>query len=376
MMIESNAPTSSNAGEQTSPKGETVGFVAGCSGGHLLPAITLATKHKIDFPSDKVLFFSTNTDLDKKIIDDAGIIDHYIPLSLDKSPTSFKEYPRFIWNMAKVFWSCIKCLRAHKPSKIVSLGSYISIPVCLAAYMLRIPIDMYELNVIPGKANSFIAPLARTIYISFGSTSTHFRRACSFVGYPLRFTRDPLQPLADNAWQALHLSPDKKTLLVLGGSQGSVFVNSLVKKWLEQVPPVMYPFIQVIHQTGGNEDPQDWKLIYRRLGIQAVVFDFTSLIEYYYRAADLVICRSGAGTLFEALYFYKRCITIPLETKTTDHQLENARTMAHQYPYLFTMLTHKEIETDPARVHALITDRLMGKVNIPQTVQKRFDRSF
>ncbi len=374
-MIEPNAPISSSSGAPTPPS-ETVGFVAGCSGGHLLPAITLATKHKIDFPQDKVLFFSTNTELDKKIIDNAGIIDHYIPLSLDKAPQSYKEYPAFIWNLAKVFWDCIKCLRKHKPAKIVSLGSYISIPVCLAAYMLRIPIDMYELNVIPGKANSFIAPLARTIYISFGSTSTHFRRACSFTGYPLRFTRDPLQPLSEKAWQSLHLSPDKKTLLVLGGSQGSVYINNLVKKWLEQLPTIMRPFIQVIHQTGGNEDPSDWKLFYHRMNVQACVFDFTAHIEWYYRAADLVICRSGAGTLFETLYFYRRCITIPLETKTTDHQMENARSMAHQYPYLFNMVTHKDIETDPARIYALITDRLMGKVNIPTTVQKRFDRSF
>src|ERR1700735_464553 len=133
-----------------------VAFVAGRSGGHILPALTLA--HNAKHEGKTVLFFSTTHQLDQKIIKGNPDVDQYIPLSL--IGFSLTNPFKLLLFMTQLISTCIKALRilrTHKVEEIVSTGGYISIPVCFAARMLKIPICLYELNVIPGRASYTIA---------------------------------------------------------------------------------------------------------------------------------------------------------------------------------------------------------------------------
>ena len=93
---------------------------------------------------------------------------------------------------------------------------------------------------------------------------------------------------------------------------------------------------------------------YNAYNIRSVVFDFDQEIAAYYAAADVVICRSGSGSLFEVLFFNKTCITIPLETPTNKHQLANARAMINEHDQLFTMIRQKTIEQHKEQFHTVL----------------------
>lgn len=323
----------------------TICFVAGKSGGHIVPALTLAqqciAQQRIaqQHNNANVLFFSTDTPLDHRIISHSSTVDTHVPLHLGNVPRSVWKLPQFVFNLATSFCKSMYHLLKHKPQSVISTGGYIAIPVCLAAWILRIPVTVYELNVVPGKAVKFLAPLATTIATCFTDTKKYLgshAHKCTFTQYPVRYiTRMP----KEDASKTLGLSPDKKTILVLGGSQGSTFINKAIQQWIEKHPTKE---VQLIHQTGAQH-LNELITFYKVHNIPAVVFDYAQDLRAHYGAADVVICRSGAGTLFETLFFEKPCITIPLEGVAASHQVNNALSIAQSYPKLFTVVRQKDI---------------------------------
>jgi UDP-N-acetylglucosamine--N-acetylmuramyl-(pentapeptide) pyrophosphoryl-undecaprenol N-acetylglucosamine transferase len=337
-------------------KQPTICFVAGRSGGHLLPCLTKAYQVAAQEKGCNLLFFATSTDLDKKILQHFSLPHRTISLPLDNVPYNNKwQLPLFFWHLCRSWLMSTYHLLRQRPQKIVSMGGYISIPVCIAATMLRIPIELYELNAVPGKAVTFLAPLARTIFVCFEESKKYLPiKKCTFAQYPVRFSSVSFGTQKE-ALAALGLDMGKKTILVLGGSQGSLFLNNLMKNWLATAQD--FSAIQIIHQTGAH-DKTDWQNIYATKNITALIFDYTHEIEHMYRAADIILCRAGAGTLFEVCFFGKKCITIPLETATTDHQKTNAYALAQQYPHLITVLGQQEVEQHQQKFFALLHENL------------------
>ena len=282
--------------------------------------------------------------LDKKIIKQHHYIHRHIPLLLPNVPRKkIFSYPRFCWLLlittAQIFWQ----LKKNRPDKVISFGGYISVPVCLIAYLLRIPIELYELNVIPGLAIKLLSRFAQKTYICFSQTKEFLpNKPLEFISYPIRFSVEQ-QYDKNNMCSQLGISPTNNIIFVLGGSQGSHFINKLMQDFIEQTSPVN---TTIIHQTG-ERDIQALTQFYAARNQEALVFSYRSDIELCYNAADFIIARAGAGTLFEILHFNKRALIIPLETNTTDHQLHNAHAMAKSYPKLFTTLRQCEIAHNP-----------------------------
>jgi UDP-N-acetylglucosamine--N-acetylmuramyl-(pentapeptide) pyrophosphoryl-undecaprenol N-acetylglucosamine transferase len=119
--------------------------------------------------------------------------------------------------------------------------------------------------------------------------------------------------------------------------------------------------MQFIHQTGST-DETDWKQLYTSKNITAHVFSYNPELALLYTAADIIICRAGAGTLFEINFFNKKCIIIPLKTATTDHQVHNAIAMSADYPDLFEYILQDDIEKNPtllfSRLNTLLSDQI------------------
>ncbi len=327
---------------------KTTCFVAGRSGGHIIPALTLAQKEKQKNPATNVLFFSASSTLDKHIAGSSQMVNWHIPLKLGNVPIRKPwRLPIFFWRFFRSFFSALFWLKKKKVQKVVSTGGYISLPVCLAAWTLRIPIELFELNAEPGKATKFLAPFSKKISTCFEQTKQCFpSHKCCFVKYPIRYKQLNNTDLsAAKAREQINLDPNKKTILILGGSQGSIFINNLIKKWITNRKNKIKN-IQIIHQTGAI-DTTDWKKIYENLGVRNISAPFFDNLEPFYHATDLVICRSGAGSLFETLFFDKKCITIPLETKKNNHQVHNALAAKYKYPILITVLRQHEIMKFP-----------------------------
>jgi len=305
---------------------------AGKSGGHIISNLNWALKRRT---TEKLLFFSGDTPLDQRIIGNHAAINWHIPLHI---PSSHRWYqiPIGAFSLLISTIQSFYYLLRHRPSVILSTGGIISVPVCTAGWVLRIPIELFELNATPGMATRWISPLARTIHVCFKKTKSHFPETkCIESEYPIGLSlKMPEREVFDDS--------DRFTIFVQGGSQGSQFLNKKIKELVEEKKEI-HNKIQIIHQTGPTDF--NWTQFYATYGIPSVVFDFQDDIAPYYAHANLVICRSGAGQLFETLYFKKPCITIPLEIPGNSHQLENARAILEQYPDHFVLIRQPELNS-------------------------------
>lgn len=317
-------------------------YVAGKSGGHIIPALTHAQRAVRENPDLKVLFFSTHSALDRSLLEHNQLVDVYQPLELGNVPRKkISAWPRFALQLMTVFFQTFRLLRRHKPVKVVSMGGYISVPVCYVARLLRIPFEVYELNVVPGEAVKLLSKTANVTHLCFAHTQTYMPQHahCQLSAYPLRYTE---QDKVDRqtACAALGLDSNKKIICVLGGSQGSRFINELLQSFILQATMHDYG---IMHQTGAA-DVEGVQEFYKKQGVTALVFAYRNDIHLCYAAADVIVARAGAGTLFEILFFQKPALIIPLETATTDHQKDNALTMQLEHPQFFKVLLQGDIE--------------------------------
>src|SRR5438309_5009406 len=282
---------------------KTICCVAGKSGGHIIPCLTIAQNDNRNNNNDtrtNILFFSANTPLDKKILAENNMIIRHIMLPLSSRAES---YIKLAWHAFSSFILSFFYLCKHKPEKIITTGGIVAIPTCVAAFILRIPITLYSLDAVPGKAIQALVPLATSIITPFAKSTHYFpAQKCSIAPYPIKY--QTITNVADQqaAQEQLRLSSSYakasedtssiKTLLILGGSQGSLFLNNYIKQWIND-PSFPSHDIQIIHQTGSLDDT-DWQQLYASKNITAHVFSYYPDLALMYAAADLIICRAGA----------------------------------------------------------------------------------
>lgn len=329
--------------------------VAGKSGGHIIPCLTIAQQS--NSTEQQLLFFSSNTPLDNTILSDNKAVTWHVTLPLS---TRSGSYIKTIFNAISSFIISFFYLCKHRPTKIITTGGIVAIPTCIAGFILRIPIVIYSLDAVPGKAIKALTPFATSIVTCFASAQHYFpAHKCSVAAYPIKYQNTDNLIDQKYAQESLGLSHNKKTVVILGGSQGSLFLNECMKQWITD-PSFDASALQIIHQTGAG-DSTDWKSLYASHNVTAYVFSYHPNLALMYAAADVIVCRAGAGTLFEIKFFNKPCIIIPLSTNTTDHQVDNARAMANEYPELFTTIIQNDVEKNPTLLYNAIKEIVPGK---------------
>jgi len=294
--------------------------VAGASGGHIYPASSFLSAVKIKIKSAETLLVLPLRCIAKNIIfKDSGV--KYIrttQLSLRPTFGNFLSGIKYLEGVAQSF----ELLLRFKPDIVVGFGSIDSIPLVTLAWLFRVKTMIHEQNVVPGRANRFLAKLVDRIAVTFAQTEKSFNvnpAKIVLTGNPVRndLTRiDRIQALKFFGFK------EKFTILVMGGSQGSGRIN---KYFFEAVKSSSD--LQVIHICGANNDAQ-LKRGYKEIKVEARVVPFLEEMRYAYSAADLVVCRAGATTIAELSYFASPAIIIPYPYAYA-HQLENARILGN-----------------------------------------------
>ncbi len=328
--------------------------VAGYSGGHIIPAYHYAQS----LNPNRITFFTTTNPLDTTIIKNLDTKIHHIPTYPLKTP-SFKKplsWFVFVYHFFSLFFKTIRWIQKDRPSRVISTGGIISIPFCLAAFFLRIPIILIELNAIPGKTTRFLAFFATTIHVCFSEAIPFFsKRKCSLISYPMPKQNETI-PTKEEARNHLCIPSDKKTILLMGGSQGSQSLNNLFINCISTDIP-FFQTVTILHQVGNN-DIQSIQSWYDKVSVTAKVFSFFSPTKYLYAASDIVICRAGAGTLFELLHFEKSALIIPLENVADNHQLANALAFIKHHQNQFSLLRQKDLILNQAPLFNFIKEKL------------------
>lgn len=331
---------------------KTIFYVAGKSGGHIIPALTLAQQQKTK-ELTTIGIFSTDAQLDTQLIAPCVAISYHIPLSLDK--ISLKN-PVSLYKIFRALLTSLRTLRHYKPEKVISTGGLVSVPVCIAAWLLRIPFEVYEFNVEPGAAIKFLAPCAQTVHVCFEATRQHLSGNVVKADYPVRYTEE--QRISQTqARECLQLPLHKKILFIIGGSQGSRFFNVIAQQLIVQLSAEERTSLYVVHQAG-VADAIDIREFYKESETAATVFDYSDDIALYYQAADYVITRAGAGVLHELLFFNKAALIIPLEVTSTSHQVANAQACVQRDPDRWQMVRQHELQHDDKLLYQIISKKL------------------
>lgn len=317
-----------------------IGYVAGTSGGHINPLISLSMKHKAESLSiQNHYFFTTNKSIDLEVITAApkNVIDFHLGYNLENVPYLESIFKK-IWYGVKViyiFFLSLIALWKFDIQEIYTTGSYIAIPFTLAAKVMRIPIHLYHLDENPGRAGKLIHFYATDAFICFEKTRDRFKKYSTPIFkilYPIRFNSSH-KISSENAKKILNISLDKKVILILGGSQGALKINNDVINKLKEIDSSNY---YILHQTG--KDHYEYvQNAYKKIGIKSDVFSYASNIDLYYNAADFIIARAGAGTLAEIVFFKKKALIIPLKNFANNHQENNAISYLQEYPDLITV---------------------------------------
>lgn len=280
-------------------------IAAGGSGGHLIPAKQLA--QQLMSRGSQVIFGGYQ-------LATSPFFDRSVPFA---EISSSKQLSKLI-PLGKGVCQALRMIRREKPDVVVGFGSYHTAPILVAAALLRKKIFLYEANRTMGKVNRWMAPFAKGIGIQFPLLGYENEKLVQIPLFPWDGPRTKM--CAQEARLAYGLDPNRKTLLVFGGSQGASFLNGV----MPEVMDLMSEW-QVIHLAGNEAAAETVRKAYPRA---ALVKAFETNMRQAYSAADFAVCRSGAGTLSELIRFGVPSLLIPYPHAADNHQRMNADYLA------------------------------------------------
>ena len=220
-------------------------LTGGGTGGHLTPLVAVADKLKLKLgPEADILYVGSGAKLEKQIMAQEGIPAKFVVSGKMRRYFSFQNFVDFFKVPIGIIQSLWILLR-FMPDVIFSKGGYVAVPIVLAAWIYRIPIMIHESDSAPGMANQFLSKFANRIALAYPSAEQYFpKEKVALTGNPVRFQVTEGDPIILR--KELGFTEARKTLLVLGGSQGSQVINQAIVKIL----PKLLQHFQVIHQTG------------------------------------------------------------------------------------------------------------------------------
>lgn len=295
-------------------------FTGGGTAGHVTPNIALL--EAAIGKNWEVAYVGSAAGIEREMIGALGI--PYYPVASGKLRRYFSWQnffdPFFIlWGMLQ---SVVLCLRL-RPDAVFSKGGFVSVPLVVAAWLLRVPVISHESDVTPGLANRLTYPFCRKICVTFEATVRYLPGGkVNVTGTPVR--RSLVAGDAAAGLEFLGFSGEKPVLLVFGGSLGAATINNQARRAL----PVLLQAFDVVHVVGnGNLETSIEQPGYVNHYVQKEFIG--EQFGHVLAAAAVVVSRAGANSLYELLMTRKPHLLIPLgKAASRGDQLDNARVFA------------------------------------------------
>ena len=326
-------------------------FTGGGSAGHVVPNIALIEEILSSDKAD-VCYIGTNG-IEKSIVAEWKIPYYQMECPKLIRGGGFAGLKKNL-KIPAAFFRAVKQaktgLETFKPDVVFSKGGYVSLPVVIAARKLKIPCYAHESDFSIGLANKISSRFCKRVFTSFPETARKIKRG-RHSGAPIK--RSVLSATRAEARRNLGLNFQETVVLVFGGGSGSQAINQAVRAHLK----ILTAKYTLLHVCGKGNVVESNVKNYRQ-------FEFFADMGTAYAAADLVISRAGAGTVFEILALKKKAILIPLEGQTRGDQVENASYFARQG--LCKVLRQSELDKLPQEIENTLND---------ETLKKRLDES-
>ncbi|MFI4917143.1 MAG: UDP-N-acetylglucosamine--N-acetylmuramyl-(pentapeptide) pyrophosphoryl-undecaprenol N-acetylglucosamine transferase [Phycisphaerales bacterium JB060] len=306
-----------------------IAFLGGGSGGHIYPALAIADAIERLTPTARAVYITGDRAADEQTLAAQLVFGepvHRVPLGA----RPFSVRPRGVlrcvsaWGQAvRQSRAALRDLKTHSESVVaMSTGGYVSAPAALATRAEHVPLVLVGLDARIGKANRLVGGLATHKLVAQDRAPSGWQAAGPIVG------RRALAPAPSaECRRMLGLDPQTPTLLVMGGSQGATSINAFMCALCQSHPSELARW-QVLHLAGSQQEVADLQSAYQKAGIRARVFERLSPIGPAWGAAELALCRGGAGSVAEAHANTVPAILLPYPYHRDEHQAANAQPLA------------------------------------------------
>lgn len=303
----------------------------GGTGGHIYPAIAVAQRIMRDHPGSQVLYAGSPKGPEREAARRAGLEF----FAMETGGVLGKSLPGVVRSLVLFTMGFIRALfklSRYRPQCVVGTGGYASAPACFAAVVLGIPCVVHEMNYHPGMVTRRLARRAAAVAVAHPATAPMLPAGAKVVttGVAVRSEieelsdRDCLHRAREQAYAVKGISRGRKTLLVLGGSQGARAINRSVAEAIEVHAD--REDLQVIHLAGLKcSDDLPVEIRGREGGLNYCCLPYFEQISLLYAVSDLVVSRAGAGTLAELTAAGLPAVLVPFPYSVEGHQEENAR---------------------------------------------------
>ena len=334
----------------------------GGTGGHIFPAVSIANAIKEICPDADILFVGAEGRMEMQRVPAAGYPIKGLPVAGFDRKNPFKNIPVLI----KLFKSqrmAKQIIKEFQPHAAVGVGGYASGPTLKVAGNMGIPTLLQEQNSYAGVTNKLLAKQAHKICVAYEGMERFFEKnKIILTGNPVRQGLLNHSISREEAIRSFRLDPQKKTVLILGGSLGARTINQCV---IENITKIKESGVQFIWQTGK---------IYINDAIAAIanagdvtmlhVTDFISNMAAAYSAADLVISRAGAGSISEFCLLEKPVILVPSPNVAEDHQTKNALALVNKNAALYVKDANAKEELIDKAIQAVNQPDLLSNLSI------------
>lgn len=305
----------------------------GGTGGHIFPAVSIANAIKAKRPDAKILFVGALGRMEMQRVPAAGYEIKGLPIcGFDRKNMLRNVIVLYrIWKSQRM---ARKIINEFKPMAAVGVGGYASGPTLNQCASMGIPCLIQEQNSYAGVTNKLLAKKAKRICVAYEGMDRFFPAdKIVITGNPVRQSLIENSISREDAIKSLGLDPEKKTILLVGGSLGARTINESIMQHLDMVEN---SGVQFIWQTGKyyNAAIMEKLNAYKKLPMLKVT-DFISDMGAAYKAADLVISRAGASSISEFCLIGKPVILVPSPNVAEDHQTKNAMALVNKDAALY-----------------------------------------
>lgn len=310
----------------------------GGTGGHIFPAIAIANELQARFAHAEFLFVGAENRMEMERVPQAGYRIEGLPIAGIQRKVSVKNL--FLpFKLVSSIRKSKRIIKSFQPDVAIGTGGYASAPLLYTASKSGISCLIQEQNSYAGITNKWLAKSVQTICVAYEGMNTFFpAEKIRLTGNPVRRDLIDTDKKREEGISFFQLNPDKKTLLVLGGSLGAGAINNLIEKSL----PLFEKFdLQVIWQCG-----KYYTNTCKKHETETIrVYPFIEKMDVAYGAADFIISRSGALSVSELCLVGKPVVFIPSPNVAEDHQTKNAEAIVNQQAAILIAekdLTHFE----------------------------------
>ncbi len=292
-------------------------IAGGGTGGHVIPALALADAVRKHWPNLDVHFIGAERGLEATLLPERGESVLLLNMHAVQGAGWLQKWRVLLWELPKSIMQIRKTWRHKKPEVLVGVGGYASVAGVIAALLSRIPVVLYEQNAIPGLVNRVLYRFCDVMMLGFVSAGKHLPQHLKKSVVTGNVIRQDLLAVEYKAH-------DKPCLLVVGGSQGAMFLNETVPLACVNLAKEGLDF-SVIHLVGAGEGRVEQVLaMYESVAIQAQVLAYAKDMPSLFAQASLMIARAGAMTVCEASAVGMPAFFVPLPWAADNHQYYNA----------------------------------------------------